>query len=153
MYDVIDAISASTSLLFIAPLVIFFLYRSHTLLVISLGSFTASLVAEAIKRYVTAGYPHFKRPQGARACDTLCLAGSAENESGMPSGHASSTAFVATYLLLTNRSDAIRGAAVLYWLAVCYSRFAKRCHTIGQLAAGTILGATLAYLATKVSPY
>lgn len=153
MYDVIDAISASTSLLFIAPLVIFFLYRSHTLLVISLGSFTASLVAEAIKRYVTAGYPHFKRPQGARACDTLCLAGSAENESGMPSGHASSTAFVATYLLLTNRSDAIRGAAVLYWLAVCYSRFAKRCHTIGQLIAGTILGATLAFLATKISPY
>ncbi len=148
-----DAISISTSLLFVGPLILFVFYRSYHLLIIGLGSLTASLVAEAIKRYVTAGFPEFKRPHGATACDALCLKGSAEHESGMPSGHASSTAFVAMYLLLTNRSDAIRGAAVLYWLAVCYSRFTKRCHTLPQLAAGTALGATLAYLATKISPY
>ena len=123
------------------------------LLTLAVGSLVAATTAELIKKYITVDMPAFKRPKGARACDILSLAGSAENESGMPSGHASSTAFVATYLLLTNRSDAIRGAAVLYWLAVCYSRFAKRCHTIGQLVAGTILGATLAFLATKVSPY
>lgn len=148
-----DAISTSTSLLFIVPLIVFFVYRSHTLLVISIGSFTASVVAEIIKRYVTINIPHFKRPQGARACDVLCLAGSSEHESGMPSGHASSTAFVATYLLLTSKSDIINTAAVLYWLAVCYSRYKKRCHTIAQLAAGTVLGVTIAFLATKVSPY
>jgi membrane-associated phospholipid phosphatase len=118
-------------------------------LMLGVGTLIATLSAEAIKKYITVGIPEFKRPRGARACDVLCRGGSAEHESGMPSAHASTAAFAATYIILTCQSNLASIVAVFYWLAVCYSRYKKRCHTISQLAAGTALGAILAFLATK----
>jgi membrane-associated phospholipid phosphatase len=118
---------------------------------LGLGSFVAGLSAEFIKRFITVNQPIFRRPKGARACDILCCGGAAEHESGMPSAHASTTAFAATYLFLTCQNPYITTVAIAYWLAVCYARYKKRCHTPAQLAAGTILGMTLAYLATIVS--
>lgn len=163
MYDTAtDLVSTSTSLLVIAPIVIYIFYRSNVLLIFAAGTAIASTTAELIKRYITAGIPAFKRPKGARArcgvaglvpCDALSLDVSAEHESGMPSAHASSTAFAAAYIVLTCRNPVLGTAAVLYWLAVCYSRYKMSCHSLAQLAAGSVLGATLGFLATRVSPY
>jgi membrane-associated phospholipid phosphatase len=148
MYDVL---SISTSLLIIAPIVIYIFSHKPMYLMLGVGTLVATLSAEAIKRYITVGIPEFRRPKGARACDALCQGGTAEHESGMPSAHASITAFAATYILLTCQSNLASTVALLYWLAVCYSRYKKKCHTIAQLTAGTVLGATLAWLATKLT--
>jgi membrane-associated phospholipid phosphatase len=154
MYDTaIDVISISTSLLFIAPIVIYIFYRSNALLTLAVGSLVAATTAELIKKYITVDMPAFKRPKGARACDILSRCGSVEHESGMPSAHASSTAFAATYIVLTCQNSIIKVSAILYWLAVCYSRYKKNCHSPAQLVVGSVLGATLGFLATRVSPY
>ena len=145
-----DAISTSTSLLIVAPVIIYIFTQKRFYFILGAGAFTAGLLAEFIKRYVTVDHPEFKRPKGAHACDALCTGGSAEHESGMPSAHASSTAFAATYIILTCHNSLIRTAAVVYWLAVCYARYKKRCHTPAQLIAGTALGAVLGFLATRV---
>lgn len=145
-----DAISISTSLLFVVPIVLFILYHDRFYLVLGIGSLVASISAELIKKFITVDIDIFKRPKGARACDLLSRRGSAENQSGMPSAHASSTAFAATYILFTSNSQYVKVAAVLYWFSVCYSRYKKNCHTVGQLVAGSFLGIILAYLSIKI---
>lgn len=148
-----DALSASTSLFIVASIIIYIFTCKSIYLVLGIGSLIAGLTAEFIKRYVTVGRPEFKRPRGAHACDALCAGGPAEHESGMPSAHASSTAFAATYIFLTCRKPYASLVAAAYWLAVCYARYKKRCHTPAQLVVGSLLGALLAWLATKLSPY
>ena len=150
MYDVL---STSTSLFIIASVVIYIFTNKPCYLRLGAGSLAAGLSAEFIKRFITTGIPEFKRPKGARACDALCRGGSAEHESGMPSAHASSSAFAATYILLTCKNPYISSVAIVYWLAVCYARYKKRCHTATQLVVGSTLGIILAWLSTKISPY
>jgi membrane-associated phospholipid phosphatase len=169
MYDVL---SASTSLLIIAPIVIYIFSHKPMYLMLGVGTLVATLSAEAIKRYITVGIPEFKRPKGARArcgpagllpckhgfpwnqqaCNSRCQGDSAEHESGMPSAHAASTAFAATYILLTCQSNLAITVAILYWLAVCHARYKQNCHTPAQLTAGTVLGAFLAYLTIRLFP-
>lgn len=148
-----DSISTSTSLLIVAPIVIYIFSQKPMYLILGIGTLIASLSAEFIKKYITTGYSEFKRPRGAYACDALCAGGSAEHESGMPSAHASSTAFAATYIFLTCKKPYVSLIAAAYWLAVCYARYKKRCHTPAQLVAGSVLGALLAYLAIKITTY
>jgi membrane-associated phospholipid phosphatase len=144
-----DALSTSTILLIVGPIIIYIFSHKPMYLMLGLGTLVAGLSAEFIKRFVTTGIPEFKRPKGARACDALCRGGSAEHESGMPSAHAASTAFAATYIVITCNNPYISSISLLYWLAVCYSRYKKRCHTPAQLLVGTVLGVTLGWLATK----
>jgi len=156
-----DALSATTSLLIIAPIVIYIFSHKPMYLMLGVGTLVATLSAEAIKRYITVGIPEFKRPKGARArcgpagllpCNSRCEGDSAEHESGMPSAHAASTAFAATYILLTCQSNLAITVAILYWLAVCHARYKQNCHTPAQLTAGTVLGAFLAYLTVRLFP-
>ena len=148
-----NALSVSTSLFIVVSIVIYIFKQNPFYLVLGIGALTTGLSAEIIKRYVTDGHESFKRPKGAQACDALCTGGPAEHESGMPSAHASSTAFAATYIYLTCDNTYIKTVAAAYWLAVCYARYKKHCHTPAQLVAGSVLGALLAWLATKLSPY
>ena len=148
-----DALSTSTSLLIVGALVIYIFSHKLIYLILGAGSLVAAISAEFIKRFITTDQPAFRRPKGARACDALCVGGSAEHESGMPSAHASSSAFAATYILLTCKNPYISSVGILYWLVVCYARYKKRCHTLAQLMAGSALGAMLAWLSTKLSPY
>ncbi len=148
-----NALSISTNLLIVGPVIIYIFTNKLFYLILGIGTLVAGLSAEFIKRFITVGHPQFRRPHGAMACDALCAGGSAEHESGMPSAHAASTAFAATYILLTCQNQPIQVVAIAYWLAVCYARYKKRCHTPAQLAVGSVLGAFLAYLSTKISPY
>jgi membrane-associated phospholipid phosphatase len=146
-----DALSASINLFIVAPIVIYIFSHKPMYLILGIGSLAAGLSAEFIKRFITADQLAFRRPKGARACDALCAGGPAEHESGMPSAHASSTAFAATYIFFTCENSYIKTVAAAYWLAVCYSRYKKRCHTPAQLIAGSILGITLGWLATNLT--
>ncbi len=148
-----NALSISTNLLIVGPVIIYIFTNKLFYLVLGIGTLVAGLSAEFIKRFITVGYPQFQRPHGAMACDALCAGGPAEHESGMPSAHAASTAFAVTYILLTSHNKPIQVIAIGYWLAVCYARYKKRCHTPAQLLAGSVLGALLAFLSTTITPY
>lgn len=89
----------------------------------------------------------FNRPKGATKCDILCQKGSAEDQSGMPSGHMSVCAFFAMCLWIHYGKKQLSLVAYIaaLFLVAC-ARYFKRCHTIAQIIAGVAYGGTCAYV-------
>ena len=76
---------------------------------------------------------------------------------GMPSGHAQSVAFTATFLyLFTKPTDRYRcvvtGAGFIGLIALC-QRYKYKRHSISQLLVGTTVGALVATLCNKIYTY
>jgi membrane-associated phospholipid phosphatase len=65
----------------------------------------------------------------------------------MPSTHAAFVTFFVTYYAPV-LSAPLRALATLYAAIVIYSRYAKKCHSVIQLASGSVLGGGLGVLAT-----
>ena len=87
------------------------------------------------------------RPLGATNCNTFCSDGNQEGRPGMPSTHAAFVTFFVTYYAPI-LSAPLRTLAILYAAAVIYSRYAKKCHSVIQLASGSVLGGGVGMLAT-----
>jgi len=79
------------------------------------------------------------RPLGAKNCNTFCSDGNQEGRPGMPSTHAAFVTFFITYYAPI-LSGPLRALATLYAAIVIYSRYAKKCHSVIQLASGSVLG-------------
>ena len=81
---------------------------------------------------------------------------------GMPSSHAQTAFYALVYLFLTTRTSTAFSlyslTHAIYWLSLIaialttlYQRYADRCHTMEQLAAGSIAGSAIAYLTFHVT--
>jgi membrane-associated phospholipid phosphatase len=82
-----------------------------------------------------------RRPTGAHGCDLFCIGGPVGGAAGVPSGHmATVSMFVFAVWMKTGRSD-LFWWGVLWIAAMAWSRWAKQCHTLIQIGAGTALGA------------
>lgn len=112
---------------------------------IAIGALVVSAIVKLIKQatlpYLTQ-HPWLMRPPGARNCDCINFAGSAEGRPGFPSGHAATITYIVIMLLLREHVATLQifvGVSLIFLVGL--SRTRKKCHTIPQVAAGTALGA------------
>jgi membrane-associated phospholipid phosphatase len=98
-----------------------------------------SLIKIFSKNY---NYDFLKRPIGAANCDLLSRNGNQEGKPGFPSGHMTSTVSFITsvYLLFPEYRSLCINFGLIYTLLMAMSRMNKRCHTLIQVIAGSILG-------------
>jgi membrane-associated phospholipid phosphatase len=95
-------------------------------------------IGETIKHYIIKEAS--PRPPAARDCNLWCNDGPQGGKPGMPSGHSSQVAFFASFYYHQTKNVWIRTGLILYELLVILSRYQKHCHTIPQIAAGTLFG-------------
>jgi membrane-associated phospholipid phosphatase len=72
---------------------------------------------------------------------------------GMPSGHAQSVAYTATFLYLFTKSPDIFMGACFIGAITIYQRYKYKRHSILQLLAGATIGALVAGLCNKIYSY
>ncbi len=72
---------------------------------------------------------------------------------GMPSGHAQSVAYTATFLYLFTKSPDIFMGACFIGAITVYQRYKYKRHSISQLLAGATVGALVAGLCNKIYSY
>ena len=124
--------------MYAVPVILYFITLDSFQL-LGLAGLVATLgIGECIKHYIikTAS----PRPKGATDCNVWCNDGNQEGRPGMPSGHSSQVVFFASFYYSQTKNPWIRGSLVLYALLIMYSRYAKQCHTIPQIATGALLG-------------
>lgn len=119
----------------------------------TLGIITSTLLTEIVKKFVNPN-KYFKkywyRPKGAKGCDYLSVSGyTPEYTPGFPSGHMATTAFFVFYNLiqtynLTNKDNITKifyNTSNISLLALMgWARMYKRCHSLVQVIAGTVVG-------------
>jgi membrane-associated phospholipid phosphatase len=113
------------------------------------------MVAEAIKQLtrVLGMQDWCKRPPGAANCDTWNRNGSQAGAPGFPSGHMTTTAgfwFGAFLLCPAEYRIYVIAIGTFAILLMAWARMQKRCHTLLQVVAGTLLGAGISYGAIKM---
>jgi hypothetical protein len=83
-----------------------------------------------------------KRPQGANNCDICSKNGDQSGKPGFPSGHLTSTVsfFTSVYLLFPEFQKGSLLVGIIYTLLMAWSRINKKCHTLLQTVAGSVLG-------------
>lgn len=131
----------SIGLVYIVPTILFIISKDTLHIFAFLGSVTTTLVSETLK------YTIFKnisvRPQGASNCNYLCNDGDQSGRPGMPSSHSAEATFFAAFYFYYTKNPYVRFGLVVYALSVMAARYIKRCHTIYQLVAGSLLGLIL----------
>ena len=124
--------------MYAVPVIMYFITLDSFQLLGLLGLVATLGIGEFIKHYIikTAS----PRPKGATDCNLWCNDGNQEGRPGMPSGHSSQVAFFTSFYYSQTNNPWIRGGLIVYALLVMYSRYAKHCHTIPQIATGSLLG-------------
>jgi len=94
------------------------------------------------KASIGVDYQFLKRPVGAINCDLCSKNGDQSGKPGFPSGHVTTAAsfFTSIYLLFPEYKENAIWAGILYTILMAWSRISKRCHTLLQTIAGTVLG-------------
>jgi len=143
-----NALSVSVVGLYGITLLLFLWTRHLSHLIAFLGLFVVVGLSESLKRVCIGST--CPRPLGAKDCNTFCSDGDQTGRPGMPSSHAAFVTFFVTYYapVLTNP---LRALAFLYAAVVIYSRYAKKCHSVIQLASGSVLGGGMGMLATMLA--
>lgn len=72
---------------------------------------------------------------------------------GFPSGHAQASAFALVFLILSNGPVAFLYFMTPIFIITLYQRWKYNRHNIKQLAAGSVIGALMAWLAHYVTQY
>jgi membrane-associated phospholipid phosphatase len=124
---------------------IFLFLRTYDVfhLIAFLGLLLIRTLSEGLKAQCKG--PTCPRPLGAKNCNTFCSDGDQEGRPGMPSTHAAFVTFFVTYYAPI-LSTPLRALATLYAAIVIYSRYAKKCHSVIQLASGSVLGGGMGML-------
>jgi len=112
-------------------------------LIAFLGLLLVRTLSEGLKRQCKGST--CPRPLGAKDCNTFCSDGNQEGRPGMPSTHAAFVTFFVTYYAPI-LSAPLRALATLYAAIVIYSRYTKKCHSVIQLASGSVLGGGMSML-------
>jgi len=138
-----DVLSVSVAGLYGIALLLFLWTRDVSHLIAFLGLILTMVTSEGLKLLCKGST--CPRPFGAKDCNTFCSDGNQEGRPGMPSTHAAFVTFFVTYYM-PFLSTPLRALATLYAAAVIYSRYAKKCHSVIQLASGSVLGGGMGML-------
>lgn len=136
--NIYDLISLSTMLLYVIPVIGYTMSGNIIHIKAFVGLFATMGIGESIKYFVIKEAS--PRPSSARDCNLLCNNGPQGGKPGMPSGHSSQAAFFASFYYHQTKNIWIRAGLILYELLVILSRYQTHCHTIPQIAAGTLFG-------------
>jgi membrane-associated phospholipid phosphatase len=146
MQHVADAISLTHVVVFIAPAIAW--WRTHDIFWVwmVIAQLFGGGVVTVLKSWIGGGNNVWGRPQGARGCDLWCVSGVADGEPGFPSGHMTAVSlFVAGVYWHTGETDVLLWG--IPWItAMAWARWAKRCHSLLQIAGGIGLGSLIATL-------
>lgn len=131
-----DTISASVGLVYIIPIVLFMYTYNPIHIRAFFGAFLV-ILTEYIKRRIGKNSP---RPEGAQNCNLLCNDGNVSGQPGMPSGHSLNATFFAGFYYQYTNNIFIRSGLIIYAGLIMLSRYIKKCHTIGQISTGALIG-------------
>lgn len=133
----LDAISMSSSLLFIIPIILYIKTGLFYHINILLGFIFTILSSEFIKRNIIGNLSI--RPQGANNCNVLCNDGIQEGKPGMPSSHMASLLYITTvYYDIT--PVLVQKLLIVYVIFMAIARYFKKCHSVLQILAGSLYG-------------
>jgi membrane-associated phospholipid phosphatase len=145
--NIFDYISMSVGLLYLIPLGFYFYTNNIIHIKAFVGVAGTTIISETLKRVVIKNVS--SRPRGASNCNLLCDDGNQSGKPGMPSSHSAQAVFFSAYYYQFTNNTLIRFFLILYAIAVMISRYIKRCHTIGQIIAGAILGLSLSFVVVR----
>jgi len=138
-----EIISQSLILIIGTPYLFYaFTFDTRWLQVILFSTITL-FIHDIIKRQsIGSNLEFLKRPQGANNCDICSKNGDQSGKPGFPSGHVASVAsfFTSIDLLFPEYQMSCLWVGILYTIAMAISRINKKCHTLLQTVAGTVLG-------------
>jgi membrane-associated phospholipid phosphatase len=138
-----DALSVSTGLTYLVPLILFIVTNNPLHLKAFVGIGSTTIISESLKPFFSRLSP---RPNQALNCNLLCNDGPQGGRPGMPSSHSASVVFFTSFYI--SEIDNIVGQLFLigYAILVMASRYVKKCHTISQIIGGALLGLSLSHL-------
>jgi hypothetical protein len=153
--DVANAISMSFLVAFVTPVVAIFAGdRPLPAAAFLVLLFLANATVAGIKRVLGGGHDRrgwLGRPAGATGCDVFCAGGAVGGEPGMPSGHVATVTLFVTYVWLQNDSPWILVVGVPWCIAMAWSRWWKRCHSVPQLVGGALFGVMSGYVSHLIT--
>jgi membrane-associated phospholipid phosphatase len=138
-----EIISQSLMLIIGAPYLLYIITYDTRWLHVIIYSTLAIIIHDIIKRLsIGSNLEFLKRPQGANNCDLCSKNGDQSGKPGFPSGHLTSTVsfFTSIYLLFPEYRTGSLWVGIIYTLLMAWSRINKKCHTLLQTIAGTVLG-------------
>ena len=136
--NIYDLISISTAFLYVIPVIGYTMSGNMIHIKAFVGLLVTMGLGESIKYFVIKEAS--PRPKDAHDCNLWCNDGPQGGKPGMPSGHSSQAAFFASFYYHQTKNIWIRTGLIIYELLVILSRYQKHCHTIPQIAAGTLFG-------------
>jgi membrane-associated phospholipid phosphatase len=142
--NLLDIISSSVVCLYFIPIVLFLYTQQDYHLLGAVGLYLTTLVSEFLKYHVIKD--RSTRPKGAKECNVWCNDGNQEGKPGMPSSHSAEVAFFVGFYWKEVSDIRIKWMMIIYAGLVMVSRYLKRCHTIEQIGAGTILGLLISWI-------
>lgn len=152
-----NLVSLSVVLLYVIPWLRYLFIMAPSELVPFWGLLATMIVNESIKHGIIGTAS--PRPAGASDCNLWVNDGPQGGRPGAPSGHSAQVSFFAGYYLQKLPTlfptwsslslQLARASLVLYALAVMFSRWTKRCHTIGQIVSGCALGGLISILTVR----
>jgi membrane-associated phospholipid phosphatase len=134
----LDAISMSSCGLYAVPIILYLISGNVWELLGLIGLLGSLGISEFIKHYIVK--KDSPRPKGASNCNLWCNDGLREGQPGMPSSHSAQVAFFSAFYYQKVSNPILKGALIVYALAVMYSRYAKHCHSIPQIIIGALIG-------------
>jgi len=138
-----EIISQSLMLIIGLPYLLLFVTYDTRWIQVIIYSTIAIFIHDIIKKLSIGSKLEFlKRPQGANNCDICSKNGDQSGKPGFPSGHVTSVVsfFTSIYLLFPEYRTGSLWVGIIYTLLMAWSRINKKCHTLLQTVAGTILG-------------
>lgn len=123
-----------------------------------IGYFASITTAEYLKHKLYHLSPIMKRPEGACGCDYLSAQGDVSDKPGFPSGHMSSVAFFTVYtsffIFKSKFTAPIKNTLLVlnfgFLLSTGWARWIKKCHSLYQIFAGTLLGSIISFVFIKI---
>lgn len=134
-----DMISLSLCGAYVVPLILYWMNPSWIHVKIFIGIFLTGFINEFLKHVVFDD----PRPATATNCNLCVNDGPQGGKPGMPSGHSATATFFAACYFTQTQNPWIRAGLVGYAILVMISRYQKRCHTLPQITAGSLLGLLL----------
>lgn len=138
-----EIISQSLMLIIGAPYLLLLITFDTRWLQVIIYSTIAIVIHDIIKGLSIGSKLEFlKRPLGANNCDICSKNGDQSGKPGFPSGHLTSTVsfFTSIYLLFPEYRMGSLLIGSIYTVLMAWSRINKKCHTLLQTVAGTVLG-------------
>lgn len=143
-----DIISMSVGILVIIPLFLY-AYTGNSVHIKALFGLLGTMGLSEGLKYNLIGNRSL-RPKGARNCNLFCNDGKQEGRPGMPSSHSAEVVFFTSFYSQYTENNYIRGGLILYAVFVMLSRYTKRCHSLSQITAGTIIGLAMSWTAMNI---